>query len=219
MRLTAKWFRAKWFTTATLAAALGAAGTLTAATAVAQDGTAPRAREGRGGALRQEFGRSGAQGARRFRMKHRMQRVAAVRQRLAETMQWTPDQQRLALEKARAAQPIVAEARKELARILAQGAPGANTDGTGEAGKAAKQTGRKAQRDAVRTLRHATAEKLAPLAKDVVAGLTAEQRAKLEGFAAARGRKLDDGKLTKRISKWLARPMTADLLEARLGTR
>ena len=146
-------------------------------------------------------------------MMHRIQRLAALRQKFAETMQWTADQQRLALEKARAAQPIVAEARKELARLLAQGAPGATTDGTD---KADRKSGRKTQRDAIRTLRRATAEKLAPLAQDLIAGLTADQRAKLEGFAAARGRTLDDAKLAQRISKWLARPMTADLLEARL---
>ncbi|MCE9634502.1 MAG: hypothetical protein K8T90_02250 [Planctomycetes bacterium] len=197
------------------AAALLSAATTTNALAGdhAKQGRAPavgkHARGGRGhargdrGGLRERFGK----------MRHR-------RQAVVQALAFTPDQQRMALEKARAAAPIVAEARKELAQVLVK-AQAETATGTPEV-KPDRETRKAAHaqhREAVRELRKRTAEKLAPLAKDLVASLTPEQRTKLEGMAAARGHKLDDAKLVKVVTRWIARPMTADVLEAKLGTR
>lgn len=142
----------------------------------------------RGGSLRDRF------------RAHRHRRAEMLR-----TLGVTADQQRAALEKARAAQPVVADARRELAKLLVQ--------------EPADDAARTARRDAIRDLRRRTGEKLAPLAKDVVASLTPEQRAKLQGFAAARGRTFDEEKFVRRVGRWLARPMTAEVLEARLSTK
>jgi hypothetical protein len=189
---------AGWLAAAALAAVLAA----DVSPAAAQDGAGGGDRPGR---------------ARRFHRFRAMQkfRHAQRRHAVADAMALTADQQRLVAEKSRAAQPIVAEARRETAKVLAQrGTVGTNGDGT-------KPTAedRAARRAALRDIRTRTSEKLAPLAKDVLASLTPEQKAKLEGLAAARGRKLDETKLTRRVGRWLARPMTADLMEAKLGTR
>jgi hypothetical protein len=190
-------FPTKWTLTLTvLAAALGAV----ASNARAGDGEKKDGRP-RGAGLERGRFRHGGFGRRAF-LRERMRHFRQERKAVLEALGVTPDQQRIALDKARAAQPVVAEARKELAQLRA------GTDGT-----------RESRRDAVRDLRHRTAEKLAPLAKDVIATLTPEQRAKLEGFAAAHGRKFDDAKFAKRVSRWLARPMTVDTLEAKLGTK
>ena len=198
-----------WFgpfaTTMALAAALGAG----MATAVAGDGAdpqpkAPAARDGHGGR------RGGLRQGRRAWLRGKIAHVRKARHELTRSLAFTDAQQRTALEKARAAQPILAEARKELARVLVQ-----DEQPAGQTTDASTQRG--AKRDAVRDLRRRTAEKQAPLAKDFLATLTPEQRAKIEGFAAARGRKVDDEKLTRRVAHWLARPMTAEVLEAKLG--
>ena len=188
-----------WLTTLAVATVLGA-GIATAA--AGDDGPPSRHRGGRHG--RADVDRRTPGGRMRARMGH----IRKARREFVQSLAFTDAQQRTALERSRAAQPIVAEARKELARIAV-------------ASRSAEQpsAGREARRDAVRDLRKRTAERLAPLAKDLLATLTPEQRAKIEGFAAARGRKVDDDKLTRRIGRWLARPMTADLLEAKLGTR
>jgi hypothetical protein len=197
----------KWLAMVTMAAVLGTG----AATAAAQDGKGNAEGKGRHG--QRQGGRRGqhARGGQGMRQRGMHARKAQMRRAVAQALALTPEQQRAALEKARAAQPIVAEARKERAKLLAQAQAAATTD--------TKGADRTAQRAAMKDLRTRTAEKLAPLAKDLVATLTPEQRAKLEGIAAARGRKFDEAKFVRRVSHWLARPMTADMLEAKLGTR
>lgn len=135
-------------------------------------------------------------------MRHRN----AARAEIGRALALTDDQRRVILEKARAAEPIVAQWRRDLAREFV-------------ARETTPQADRTARRAAHRALREKLAADLAPLAKEVVATLTPEQRARLEGFAAARGRKLTDDALVAFVSRMLARPMTVPLLEARLGTR
>jgi hypothetical protein len=144
-------------------------------------------------------------------------RDAIGRREVARALQWTDEQRRVVLEKARAAETIVAQSRRDRAKLLVEeeDARRARTPD----GPRPTAEDRSARRTARRALREKLATDLAPLAKDVVATLTPEQRARLEGFAAARGRKLTDDALVRWTSRLLSRPMTVPMLEARLATR
>lgn len=128
-----------------------------------------------------------------------------------ESLQITDAQRQLMLDKARAAEPIAAEARKELARILVAAQDAGKTGDPAEA--------RRAAHEKVRGLKEATLAKLEPLAKEIVASLSPDQRKKFEEAAARHGRTFDEARLVKRLSRWLTRPMTVPMLEARLATR
>lgn len=152
-------------------------------------------------------------------------RAAAARRRgrhdLVKSLELSDDQRRVALEKARAAQPIVDAWRRKVAehRVAERAAAdGRTTDGAAaEPTKEERRTRRDARRADRTRLREELATALAPLARDVVAALTPEQRARIEGFAAARGRNLDEAALVRGVSRMLVRPMTVPMLEARLA--
>ena len=185
-----------------------------------------------------ERGRRPGRGMRdriRGRMEGRMDRRQG-RGDLLASQNITDDQRRVFVEKARAAQPVVEQARRELAaaRVAIEDARtayrAAHTDGKGKTGearttdpaeRAALREKLKAERAAIMAPVKAARERalagLAPLAADVIATLTPEQRARLEGFATARGGKLDDQKLTKLVSRLFARPMAIAMAEARIG--
>jgi len=142
---------------------------------------------------------------------------ADARGEIARALQLTDDQRRVVLEKARAAEPIVAQGRRDRAKLLVEEHE-ARRARTAESPRPTAED-RAARRTAHRALRDKFAADLAPLAKDVVATLTPEQRARLEGFAAARGRKLTDEALVRWTSRMLSRPMTVPMMEARLATK
>jgi len=135
-------------------------------------------------------------------LRHRRgHRLSALK--LAESLQLSDAQRQLALDKARAAAPIAEQTRRDAARILVDRA----------------SAGRDATREKLRALRAEVAGKLLPLAKEVVASLTPEQRAKIQEAAAKHGRAFDEARFERRVARMLARPMTAALLEAKLSPR
>ena len=164
-------------------------------------------------APRLERGRPGG-GAARMRFRRHLMRA---RGEVARALELTDDQRRVVLEKARAAEPIVAQGRRDRAKLLVAERD-ARRARTADAPRPTAED-RAAQRAARRAVREKLAADLAPLAKDVVATLTTEQRARLEGFAAAHGRKVTDETLVRRTSRMLARPMTVPMLEARLSSK
>jgi hypothetical protein len=224
---------------ATLVLALGAAaGVFAPSEALAQDaggtpapGQAPddapaHGRRGRH-AMRERFRsalgeRLGARG--HGAMKHRRHRGE-----LAAQLTLTDDQRRVFVEKARAAQPILEQARKDLAAaiVAARAARAAAPAATpaekpaDEAGRAAAKAARKAEREALMAPAKAAREKardaLAPLARDIVATLTPEQRARVEGFAAARGRKADAAHLERLVARMFRNPMAVAIAEAEMN--
>jgi hypothetical protein len=127
------------------------------------------------------------------------------------SLQLTDAQRQTMLDKARAAAPIVqgakAEARKLVAAAWAK-AGDANVD---------KQAVRADVKTQLQALRAKTWPQIEPLAKDVVASLTPEQRQKIDAAAGKRGKTVDDAKLTKLMGRLITRPMTVSYLEARLG--
>jgi hypothetical protein len=156
-------------------------------------------------------GRHGGHGRRAKAQKVMRDRRAKLFRFLA-TLQFTDAQRQTMLDKARAAVPIVegarAEGRRLVAAAWAQAAKDPNTD------RAALRTQTKA---ALQALKAKTWPSIEPLAKDVVATLTAEQRQKIADAAAKRGRTVDDAKLAKFMGFLITRPMAVPYLEARLG--
>lgn len=178
------------FLTAAIAAGAGAAAF------AGDDGTHPHA---------------GRFGGRRAAMRDRFREsMRKERRDLLASLDITDQQRQTALEKARAAAPIVSSAKEEARRIVAQAWAAAAKDPNAD---------RKALRDSVRTqlraLREKTRGQVEPLAKDVVASLTPEQRAQLDAAAAKHGRTVDDDRLVRRVARMLSRPMTVPYLEAR----
>jgi len=127
------------------------------------------------------------------------------------SLQLTDTQRQVMLDKARAAAPIVegskAEARKLVAAAWAK-AGDANVD---------KKAIRADVKTQLQALRAKTWPQIEPLAKDVVASLTPEQRQKIDAAAGKRGKTVDDAKLTQLMGRLISRPMTVSYLEARLG--
>ena len=150
--------------------------------------------------------------ARRDRFRKTLRDWRTERKDLLASLQVSDEQRHTVLEKARAAAPIVSAGKDEARRIVAQAWAAAAKDPNAD---------RKALRESVRTqlraLREKTRGQVEPLAKDVVASLTPEQRAKLEAAAAKHGRTLDDARLVRRTARMLSRPMTVPYLEARLA--
>jgi len=195
--------------------AIAALAAVSFAPAYAQDAgeTAPAAERG----ARRFHRARGLRGAMRGRMlRHAALRRMHLRTQAAEALALDDAQLRTVAEKAKAAQPIVAEARRERARLLVE-ARTTLRDATQD--RETRKAAVRSLRERARAGRKALGERITPLARDVLATLTPEQRGRLEGFAAAHGRKLDEARLERRVGRWLARPMTADLCEARLGNR
>ena len=138
--------------------------------AFAGDGDGPARRDG---------ARAGRLGGRRAAHRDRFRRAMRQERRdLLASLNVTDDQRRTVLEKARVAAPIVSAGRDEARRVIAQARAMLAEDPAAD---------RKALRESVRTqlraLREKTRGQVEPLAQDVVASLTAEQRAKLEAAA------------------------------------
>jgi Spy/CpxP family protein refolding chaperone len=173
---------------------LGLCGTLSAAGAAGegQTGSGTRSALERGDGFRQ--GSKDHHGARR-------RAVSGFLRHL----NFSDAQRGLALQAARNAQPIVEEARREAARILVQAE---------DAGQNARSS---AVREQLKSLRQQTFQKIEPLARQVVAALTPEQRQRIEDAARKHGRTFDEDRLVRRTARLLARPMTEALLEARLA--
>jgi hypothetical protein len=163
-----------------------------------------------------QAGPARARGGRRGALRDRIQNAAGERRdrflQFLVSLQATDDQRRLVLEKARAAEPIVTEVRAERRRIVAKAWAAAAQDP-----KADRQSLRTTMRTELQALGEKTRTQLEPLAKDVVAALTEEQRQKLQEAAARHGRSADDAALTRFATRLISRPMTAAYLEARLG--
>jgi Spy/CpxP family protein refolding chaperone len=141
------------------------------------------------------------------------QAAQARRRRMAEflaSLNVTDEQRALVLDKARAAAPIVAGARDEVRKIVARAWASAAKD-SGADRKAIRAT---VQSD-VQAVREKARAQIEPLARDVVASLTPEQRQKFQDAFAARGRTMDDAKLTRLAARLISRPMTVAYLEAR----
>jgi hypothetical protein len=128
------------------------------------------------------------------------------------SMQFTDAQRQVMLDKARAAAPIAEASRAEARRITAAAWAKATTDAAAD--RAALRAEKQSR---IKALRARTWPQVEPLAKDVLASFTPEQRQKIADAAAKRGRPIDDARLTKLIGFMLTRPMTVPYLEARLG--
>jgi len=138
--------------------------------------------------------------------RHARKRAGWARLKAFESLGFTAEQRHLMIERARAIAPIVESGKAEARRLIAQALVEAET-GDQDAIRARVK-------ESLKALRKGAAEKIAPLARDVVASLTPEQRAKIEAFAAKHGRTVDDDMLVRRFGRALARPMTLAYLEA-----
>lgn len=205
------------------AAAVAAAVVMSVASHAQDAGPQPaKERDGRGrrGAMIERFReRGGRLGA--F-MKHRGARKARM-SAFRDEMQVTDAQRQLFVEKARAAQPALEAARKDIAAaiVTARAAFAAEKAKLSSTTPAPDAAARKAAFEAIRAPVKAAREKaeaaLAPFAKDLVAALSPEQRARMEGFAAGRGRKLDDARLQRAAMRMLRNPMALAIAEAELA--
>jgi Spy/CpxP family protein refolding chaperone len=139
----------------------------------------------------------------RMRARHGAQRRALVR--LVQKLGLSDAQCGLALQESRNTQPIVEQARREAARILI------DAEDAGKSGRSSDV------RERLKILRQQTFRKIEPMARQVVAALTPEQRQMIEAEASKHGRSFDEERFVRRTAFLLARPMTAALLEARLG--
>lgn len=140
-------------------------------------------------------------------LRHREQAREGI-QRLLESLQATDAQRAVALEAARAAEPIAQASRSEAARI--------RTETFAKHGKD-RAAAREEMRERIQELRQKTLAELAPHAGRVLATLTPEQRKRLDDAATARGKTLDESRLLKITSFLLTRPATVDKLEKGLA--
>jgi hypothetical protein len=122
--------------------------------------------------------------------------------RFLATLQPTEEQRRLLVEKSQAAAPVESAARQEARRIVAH------------AMEAASQGGAKPDRKAVlasvkgevRTVLTGARAQIAPLAKEVVATFTAEQRQRLQPASPSKRTKtVGDGRLERLVSRVIGR--------------
>jgi len=120
------------------------------------------------------------------------------------------EQRALVLAKAREAAPIVTAARDEARRTVARAWAAAAKDGKTD--RKAVRASVKADIQAIRTKARGQIE---PLAREVVASLTPEQRQKFSDALSKHGRTADDAKLTRFTTRLISRPMTVSYLEAR----
>jgi hypothetical protein len=178
---------------------LGFFGTLTAANALnfaqGDDGT------GSNGIKVVERGEPGA-GKAAFAGRHGRRMAAA---HFLQKLNLTDAQRALALQQALNTQPIVDQARRDTARILV-------------AAEDARSKGQKVDvREQLKTVRQQTLAKLEPMAQQLIASLTPDQHKMIEDASTKRGQAFDEKRLVRRTAILLSRPMTAAILEARLG--
>lgn len=126
--------------------------------------------------------------------------------RFLRALQLSDAQKSVALEQARAADPIAHSARVESAKIRAD----ALRDHPGDRAGA-----REEMRGRMKELRQRTLEQLRPFARTVLSTLTPEQRTKLAEAAKKRGKTLDEDRLEKITSWLLTRPAVRGRLERR----
>lgn len=163
----------------------------------------------------------GRRGERRAMLRDRVkQAVRNRRQKFADflaSLNSTDEQRRVVLEQAKAAAPIVRsahdEARGLIAKAWATAVKDTNTKDTAIDRKAARES----VKEQLKALHERTKAQIEPLAKQVVATLTAEQKATIQAHAGKHGKTVDDAKLTKFAAHLITRPMTAAYLEARLA--
>jgi Spy/CpxP family protein refolding chaperone len=113
--------------------------------------------------------------------------------RFLRTLQLSDAQKSVALEQARAADPIAHSARVEASRIRAQALRDHPED---------RAAAREEMRGQLKNLRQQTLEQLRPLAKRVLSTLTPEQRTKLADAAKKRGRTVDESRM-ENVTSWL----------------
>ena len=159
---------------------------------------------------------AGRHGERRAELRERFRQGVTQRRRKAAdflaSLQSTDEQRRVVLEQAKAAAPIVRAAREEARGLIAKAWAAATKDGTID-----RKAAREAVKEQLKALRERTRAQVEPMAKQVVATLTPEQRATIQAHAAKHGRTVDDAKLAKFAAHLITRPMTAAYLEARLA--
>ncbi len=192
----------KWLAAAAVATVL-AGGLATAA--LAGDGSSS------GGG--QPSGQPAARGGWRMKLRQLIQRRRARALGFLASLQFTDAQRQMMLDKARAAAPIVEGAKADARKVVAQAWAQASQSG----GKIDRAALRAQVRDQVKAIREKAWTQLEPLAKDVVATLTPEQRQKFQDAATKHGRTLDDAKLAKFMGRLITRPMAVPYLEARLA--
>jgi Spy/CpxP family protein refolding chaperone len=126
------------------------------------------------------------------------------------TLAPTDEQRQLLVEKARAAATIVKSAQEETRRIVNASLAATTKDGSKPDRKAARAA---VKQKLVQVRDHARSQ-LEPLARDVVASLTPEQRTKLQSTAGKRGKSVNDAQLVRLAAIAISRPAAVKLLEA-----
>jgi hypothetical protein len=130
--------------------------------------------------------------------------------RFLRTLKMTDAQRSVALDQARAADPIARSARTEAAKIRADALRAHPED---------RAAARAEMKGKMKDLRERTLTELRPLAQRVLSTLTPEQRTKLADAAKKHGRTLDEARLEKITSWMLTRPKLAHRLEKRVEPR
>jgi Spy/CpxP family protein refolding chaperone len=130
--------------------------------------------------------------------------------RFLRTLKMTDAQRSVALDQARAADPIARSARAEAAKIRAEALRAHPDD---------RAAARAEMKGKLKDLRERTLADLKPLAQRVLSTLTPEQRTKLADAAKKRGRTLDEARLEKMTSWLLTRPRLAHRLEKQVEPR
>ncbi len=138
------------------------------------------------------------------RQQHARERGAFLR-----GLEFSDAQRALALQHARAVEPLAREARREALRLRLEARDRQRT-GDPEALRADL-------RQRLQALRERARAEILPHGRVLVAALTPEQRAKIEARLAERGRTFDAERAAARVARWLAAPRTLDRLEARAG--
>jgi hypothetical protein len=126
--------------------------------------------------------------------------------RFLRALQLSDSQKAVALEQARAADPIAHAARVEAAKIRAEALRAHPGD---------RDAAREEMRGRMKDLRERTLEQLRPLAKRVLSTLTPEQRTKLADAARKHGRTVDEDRVEKVTSWLLTQPGVRGRLERR----
>lgn len=129
------------------------------------------------------------------------------RREFARSLRFSDEQRRLALAQAKAVEEVAKQAREEARRIREAAREAERTGKGGEA--------RGAARAELRDLRQRTFAQVEPHARAILAGLTTEQRARLEARAKANGRTFDEARALRFIARVLASPKAVTRLEKR----
>jgi hypothetical protein len=179
-----------------------------AASAMAADATGEAGKDAAKPGAPEEH-RAAQRAAARERMRQGVQRRRAASMKFLESLKATDEQRALVLEKAKAAAPILAQARRQSRALLLQAAVGK------DASKADRKAARESVKAQIQTIREETRGRIDALAREVVASLTCEQRQKLQDLAARHGKTVDDARLTRLAAALISRPATVAHLEGR----